>query len=510
MKRNITIWLMFLGAASVVQADVKLPNIISDHMVLQREMPVPIWGTAEAGEAVAVAIAGQEVKTTAGADGRWLVRLAPLQVGGPLEMTVTGKNTVKVSDILVGENWLASGQSNMQWTVKSSLKAEQEIAAANFPKLRLYSVTRVVAAQPQSEAPGKWEVCTPQTVPDFSAVAFFFGRDLHRTLDVPVGMIHSSWGGTPAEAWTSRPMLESDAAFKPIFERWDKAFSNYATALRSYKDAVATWVEDSIASEAQNRPIPAAPKVPANDPRVSPHRPSGLYNAMINPLVPFAMRGAIWYQGESNASRAYQYRKLFPAMIQDWRHTWNQGDFPFLFVQLANFKTKAPQDGTWAELREAQTMTLALPNTGMAVTVDIGESGDIHPKNKQDVGHRLCLAAQAVAYGKKLVYTGPMYDGMTVEGGKVRIKFKSAAGLKSSDAAALKGFTIAGEDRKFVEATAKIDGETVVVSSEAVGQPVAVRYGWNDDPTCTLLNGSDLPASPFRTDDWAGLTADAK
>ncbi|MBI4578324.1 MAG: sialate O-acetylesterase [Planctomycetes bacterium] len=481
-------------------------------MVLQRDMEVPIWGTADPGEAVTVSIAGRQAKATAGADGKWMVRLQPFKTSEPaepIEMTVAGKNTIKVVDILVGEVWLASGQSNMQWPVKLSKDAVTELMATRYPQIRLYSVERAVAGRPMSDVPGKWAACGPETVADFSAVAYFFGRELHEKLEVPVGLVHSSWGGTPAESWTSRPALEADPDLKLMLDRSDGMLGDYRAEIEQYRKVLDAWVNESIAAESQGRPVPPGPKFRPDDPRAHPDRPSGLYNAMIAPLVPLAIRGAIWYQGEANAARAYQYRKLFPAMIKDWRRAWGQGDFPFLFVQLANFKPTGPRAGTWAELREAQTMTLTLKNTGMAVAIDIGDPADIHPKNKQEVGRRLFLAAQHVAYGKQLIYSGPMYEAMGVEANRVRLKFKHANGLKTQDGQPPKGFVIAGEDRKFVDASATIESETVVVWSDAVAGPVAVRYGWNDNPTCTLYNAAGLPAGPFRTDDWPAITAEA-
>lgn len=435
-----------------------------------------------------------------------------MQAGGPHTISVSGKNALELSDVLVGEVWIGSGQSNMQFTVNGAVNGEQEIAAANFPRIRLFTVERKVASKPQAEVvTSGWKICSPETVGGFSAVAYFFGRDLHQQLDVPVGLIHTSWGGTPAEAWTSRSALEAEPVLVPILKRWDAMLANYRKSLERYKADVAKWVDDSTAAEEAGRHLPPMPKHPGDDLRGSPHRPSGLYNAMIAPLIPVAFRGAIWYQGESNSPRAYQYRTLFPAMIQDWRSRWHQGDFPFLFVQLANFEPKSPRNGTWAELREAQLRTLSLPNTGMAVIIDIGDPVDIHPKNKQGVGRRLALAARAIAYGQKIEYFGPMYDSMKVEGGKVRLAFTHAEALATRDGGSPQGFIIVGADKAFVPALAKIEGRQVVVWSDEVKEPAAVRYGWSDNPAdANLVNKAGLPASPFRTDDWPGITVDEK
>jgi len=477
-------------------AAVKLPAVIGDHMVLQRDMKVPIWGTADPGEKVTVTLGDRQAVATADADGRWMVRLDPLKAGGPFEMTVAGSNRITLKDILVGEVWVCSGQSNMAMQVKTAANAHQEIAAANYPDIRLFTVARLVAAAPQSDTKGTWVACSPQTVGDFSAAAYYFGRHLHKELNVPIGLIHTSWGGTPAEAWTSRATLEADPDLKAIVDRWDQELANARKA-------------GSAAGNQQSAP---KGRKAGGDLAGSTDRPSSLYNGMIQPLIPYAIRGAIWYQGEANAGRAYQYRKLFPAMIQDWRKAWGQGDFPFLFVQLANYQPRKPEpaDSAWAELREAQTMTLSLPKTGMAVIIDIGEGDNIHPKNKQDVGKRLALAALAIAYGRDIPYSGPMYDSMKIEGDKVRLTFRHVNGGLVAKGGVLKGFAIAGDDRKFVWADAKIDGDTVVVHSDKVAKPKAVRYAWADNPECNLYNKAGLPASPFRTDDWPGVTANAK
>ena len=489
--------------------DVKLPAVISDNMVLQQGAKIPIWGTAEPGEQVTVALGEQQLVTSADNEGRWMVKLEPLDAGGPFELSIAGKNAITLQGVLVGEVWVCSGQSNMWWPVKLSANAEQEIAESNYPNIRLFTVKNTVAAQPLQDTKGSWVSCGPETVASFSAVGYFFGRYLHKELDTPVGLIHTSWGGTPAEAWTSRPTLESDAEFKPILDRWEQILADYPQANEKYQQQLAQWKQDVENAKKEGKKAPRKPGAPIGPNH--PHRAAGLYNGMIAPLIPYSIKGAIWYQGESNAGRAYQYRKLFPAMIQNWRSDWGQGDFPFLFVQLANFMKPQPQpaESAWAELREAQLMTLALPKTAMSVIIDIGEANDIHPKNKQDVGHRLGLAALAIAYGSDVVYSGPIYESMTVEGDKVRLSFKHiGGGLMSKNGEQLKGFAIAGVDRKFVWAEAEIDRDTVVVWSEQVPNPVAVRYAWADNPDCNLYNKAGLPASPFRTDDWPGVTKD--
>jgi len=328
-------------------------------------------------------------------------------------------------------------------------------------------------------------------------------------LDVPIGLIESAWGGTPSESWTTKESLANHEISKPIIDRWDGLIGGYPAEIEKYKGSVDEWLKKTQEEEAEGGSITSsAPEVP-RDPRVNAHRYSGLYNGMIHPLIPFGIRGAIWYQGESNAQRAFQYRTIFPMMIEDWRKEWGQGDFPFYFVQLANFREvhPEPRDSDWAELREAQTRALSLPNTGMAVIIDIGDAADIHPKNKQDVGKRLALHALAKIHGKQVVCSGPMFESMKIENGQAILSFDHAdGGLETPGNAELKGFAIAGADKKFVWASAKIEGDKVVVANDEVKEPVAVRYGWDTNPVCNLFNAEGLPASPFRTDDWPGVT----
>lgn len=491
-------------------ADVKPHTLISENMVLQRGMPVPIWGTADDGEEVTLQFQDQYL-TTKAKDGKWEFVLENVKPGGPFQLTLQGKNLVVINNVMVGDVWICSGQSNMQWPVAASNNADIEIAYSDFPGIRLLTVPRQVAGAPQETFEGEWKVCGPDTVASFSAVGYFFGRELHQTLDVPIGLIHSSWGGTPAESWTSKSVLMKHEILKPIVHRWQRDLENFKERLESLEGEYLEWKEKAAAAEAEGKPVPPMPSVP-NDPRRHHWRPSGLFNAMISPLLDYPIKGAIWYQGESNAARAYQYRTLFPAMIKNWRDAWDQGDFPFLFVQLANFiSTPRQHEEAWAELREAQTEALSLPNTGMAVTIDIGDPNDIHPRNKQDVGKRLALAAQAIAYGQDVVYSGPIYDSMNIEGDMIRIRFKHVdGGLTTKDGEELRGFTIAGEDQEFKTAQAMIDRDTVIVSSAWVSDPVAVRYSWKDNPNGNLFNEEGLPASPFRTDDWPGVTVNER
>ena len=504
---------VLLAGSGVVVADVKLPAIIGDNMVLQQGRPVSIWGWAEPDERVTVNVSWRSMSwtVTTGQNGKWSFKVTPPKAGGPYEMTLRGGNEIKIKNILVGEVWVCSGQSNMQWALKQAANGEQEVAEANYPNIRLFTVERKVADQPQSDCKGSWTLCSPETAPGFSAVAYFFGRDLHKKLGVPVGLIHTSWGGTPAEAWTRRGVLKAEPDFSPILKRYDDAIAKYPQAKQEYDQKLVEWKQAAEKAKAEGAKPPRRPGEPFGP--GNPNSPSGLYNAMIAPLIPYGIAGAIWYQGESNAGRAYQYRKLFPAMIKNWRDDWGLGDFAFIFVQLANFKERKPDPGEsdWAELREAQSMTLALPNTGMAVIIDIGDANDIHPKNKQDVGKRLSLWALANTYKQQLEYSGPVYKSSKTEGNRIILTFDHAAGgLVAAPEPPLKGFAIAGADRKFVWAEAAIEGDTVVVSSDKVSQPVAVRYAWADNPLCNLSNKEGLPASPFRTDDWPGVTAESK
>lgn len=485
-----------------LQAAVQLPAVLSDHMVLQQDKPLRIWGKASPGEAVKVTFLTQTAATKADTGGRWEVYLAPVQAGGPHQMTVAGENTISIRDILVGEVWVASGQSNMEWPVSRSKNAQQEIAQSAFPQIRFFQVKNVVAESPQEDVVGAWQACSPETTGAFSGVGYFFAREIHQRRSVPVGVLQSDWGGTPAQAWTSLPALEADPMLHFYLDRWKKYMEDLPSARARYETQLAEWKQAEAKAKASGEKPPAQPRPPLGPD--SPHRPASLYNAMIAPIANYAIRGAIWYQGESNAGKGDNelYRRLFVAMILDWRRAWNQGPFPFLFVQLANFAP--PQAGTWPLLRESQLATLNLKNTGMAVTIDVGDSEDIHPKDKQTVGARLALAARAIAYGENLVYSGPIYRQMTVEGNRIRLYFDhTGGGLRARAGAALGGFQIAGADRRFTRADARIDKDTILVSAPEIDAPAAVRYAWENDPlAANLYNAEGLPASPFRTDRW--------
>jgi sialate O-acetylesterase len=503
---------LFLLASSAT-ADPRLPAIFSDHMVLQQQMPIGVWGWADPGERVEVRLRAQRASATADRDGRWRVTLAPETAGGPDELVVAGaRATTRFADVLIGEVWLGSGQSNMQWEVRQAQAADTEIAAANHPRIRLFSVKRLTAREPKDDvtpfdtAP-TWTAVTPASIPQFSAVGYFFARALQQARgNVSIGFIHSSWGGTPAEAWTRRAVLEEDPALMPLLAQYRRIEAEYPSQRYGYERRLPVWSAALKAWQAANpgaTPLPAMP-APRGGPD-DPHRPASLWNAMIAPLTPFAIRGVLWYQGETNALRAWDYQRLMTAMIQDWRRAFDRGDLPFLFVQLANFRPNPPTPGAswWAEIREAQRLTLGLPNTGMASAIDIGNPDDIHPLDKQEVGRRLALAARAIAYGERVVPSGPLYDGVTLEGARVRVRFRHVGGGLVLDTAKGSSFTVAGLDGQFKPATAVVDGETLVVSSPEVPAPVAVRYAWQDDPVTSLRNKEGLPASPFRTDTYA-------
>ncbi len=457
------------------RADVKPHPLFSDGMVLQQGGKCPVWGTADPGEQVTVAIGAGNADAIAGApvqadkDGKWMIPITPPQPGGPYTLTIHGKNTLTLKDVYVGEVWVASGQSNMEMYLRNCAGGKEAIAESKNPKIRLFKVPHKIAAEPTTELGGKWQECNPDTVAEFSGVAYYFARDLQKALNVPVGVIESNWGGTVAEAWTPKANLESNPDLKKL--------------------------------------IPAEIRI--DDQKPNANQGTVLFNGMINPLLPFAIKGVIWYQGESNAGRAYQYRTLFPTMIQSWREQWKNPDMPFLFVQLAPYghNPKESGDSAWAELREAQFLTSQkVKNTAEAVITDVGDENNIHPKRKEPVGGRLALAALALAYGEKVVYDGPIYDGVKIDGDKAVLSFKSLGkGLEAKDGP-LTGFTVAGEDKKFHEAKAEIQGDTVVVTSDQVAKPVAVRYGWANTPVVNLFNKDGLPASPFRTDDFPAST----
>ncbi|RRA97768.1 sialate O-acetylesterase [Larkinella rosea] len=626
-------------------ADVRLPKVFGSHMVLQRRKPIPVWGWSDPSEKITVQFNNQTKTAKADKTGKWLLRLDPTEAGGPYVLTVRGKRTtISFDDVLVGEVWVCSGQSNMEWVVKSSSNAAREIQEANYPQIRHFKVPHDLSLTPKDDVlGGEWKLCSPETAGDFTAVGYFFARELQKELNVPIGLLNTSWGGTQSESWTSREAMESFEEFKPALAAMPKSLEDYsrmrmeqlqaqiaklqgglpdAAEIKQWSGADVndtTWptlrlpdlfdrkaipgfdgvvwfrreimLPDELAGKEMTLnlgPIDDTDETYVNGVKVGNTGQAGqvrgytvpvgtlkagrnvisirvedygggggfpakedqfkltgngkdislagdwkfriadfnrnavlvnpnltgtiLYNAMLKPLIPYAIQGVIWYQGETNAGRAFQYRKTFPLMITDWRTRWGQGDFPFLFVQLASFNAangNSAKGSTWGELREAQTMTLALPNTGMAVTSDIGEPKDIHPKNKQDVGKRLALNALKTVYGQNRVYSGPVFKSMEINGNKAVLTFDQVGGglLSTDKYGYLKGFEVAGADQKFYWAKAEIQGDKVVVYANEVATPVSVHYGWADDNgEVNLYNKEGLPAVPFRTDTWKGIT----
>ncbi len=513
-----------VATATVARAELRLPAVFGDHMVLQRDARVPVWGTADAGAVVTVAFAGQKKSATAAADGRWRVDLDPLAVSAAgRELTVSATlnaktETQKISDILVGEVWLGSGQSNMAMTVNRCADYEKEQAAAHFPLIRHYREASRNSATPQTVGEGKWELCAPATVGGFSGTLYFFGRELHRTLGVPVGLVNSSVGGTPIEAWIDTATQTSDPALKAATAALaanpppaPAPASTPAPAPKKAARKAAATTDDAAKQAPAKAPAKAADatapktaktaKAAAKSTEVR-STTGGLFNGKIVPLIPFAIRGALWYQGEANTvpAKAPLYQHQLPLLIRDWRARWGY-DFPFAWVQLPGF-TAAGRD--WPPVREAMLKTLSVPKTGMAITMDVGEATDIHPKNKQAVGHRLALWALGTVYAQKVpAVSGPLPAGHEVRGRELVLRFSHAnGGLVATGGGELQGFVVAGADKTWHPATARIVGDTVVVSSPAVAAPVAARYAWANLPTCTLANAAGLPASPFRTDDW--------
>ena len=499
MKIRILTAVLSVLTITTSWAEVSLPAFFSDHMVLQRDQHNYVWGWADAGEEVTVSIADSEEATIALDNGTWLVQIPPQGLGDPLTMTVRGSNTITITDVLMGDVWVCSGQSNMQWSVSNSKDPEKEIANAQYPNIRYFHVPLEVSLTERTDVEGNWVHTTPEVAGGFSAVGYYFGRSLHQELNVPIGLIGTSWGGTAIEAW----MSQSATAISPTF---DALNNEWKPDIESQGDVIAAFYDRRL------NPRPEQPKA-ARGVGGAPNVPSFTYNAMIAPLWQYGIKGAIWYQGESNAGRAYQYRDLMQTMIKDWRVQFGQGDFPFFIVQLANFKEKDSEPGPsdWAELREAQSLATELPKVGIATIIDIGEAGDIHPKNKQDVGKRLAQSALRIAYEKRVVPSGPTYDNHIARKGKVTLYFENiGGGLMTPEGQTLTGFTVAGADQKFYWADAEIKGKTVVVRSDQVPEPVAVRYGWANNPDCNLYNEVGLPASPFRTDDWPLTTLNNK
>ncbi len=478
---------MLVGAIPSAQGEVRLPQIFSHNMVLQQDRDVPVWGWADPGEKVSVSFAGREASTTTSPTGRWMLKLrVPPANGKPGTLVVQGRSRVVLNNVVAGEVWLCSGQSNMQFELRGASNAKEAIAGANFPMIRLFGVRMWAAAQPQQDLHGAWTVCSPDTTGGISAVGFFLGRRLHQDLKVPVGLIDSTSGGTAAEAWISQSTLEADPVLKSLVRPNPEFFK----LLEQYDRDWAEWQK----AQAEKRPT-MCPKSPF---RGWGYPTSSFYNAMIAPLVPFPIKGVAWYQGEARTGRSQQYGHEFSALIRDWRSAWGEQS-TFLVVQLPAIQPK----WDWQITREQQDkVARTVPRVGLVVTIDVGDPGDLHSRNKEPIGDRLARAAEAIAYGRDVAYSGPVYDTMTMESGRIRLRFTSSGHLAAQGGGELKGFTIAGAEQKFRPAQAVIEHDTVVVSSPGMTRPVAVRYAFEDNPVCNLSDATGLPARPFRTDAW--------
>ncbi len=512
MKTTSAFVLVLLLSVAAIGQDRLVPsNLFTDHMVLPLGRMCSVFGEAPPGEEITVSIAKAQSSAKTDEQGRFRVVLPPQPPGGPHRLTISGAGSTKViEDVHFGEVWICSGQSNMEWSVRASRDAEQEIAAANVPTIRLFTVPNRVAREPQTSVDGQWRVASPETVPEFSAVAWFFAKDVVGKTGLVVGLIDATWGGTPIEAWMR------DEAFAPIPEadglvaRWKKAEGEFdpAAAKKTHDAALEKWNAEVAAAKQAGKPEPEKPR-PPRSPYDSPARPGSLWNGMIAPLLPGAITGCIWYQGESNEQRAHQYRHLFSGMIRDWRIAFEQGDFPFLWVQLAGFRAppKEPGESLWAELREAQQFALHLPRTGQALAHDLGESNDIHPRNKQEVGARLAIARSRVMAESDNTASGPVVEWCDIAAPHAALLVRGATGgLRTKRGMPPIGFTMAGVDRKFYPAQAEIQGSLIALHCDAVPHPVAVRYAWADHPETNLVDQDGLPLAPFRSDGWPGLT----
>lgn len=510
MRKHLTIIALFILTISL-HAEVKLPALVGSNMVLQQKEDVVFWGWANAGEKVTVQPSwikkGLEVTTPT--NGEWKLRIKTPKAGGPYEIDIKGENTIKLTNVLVGDVWICSGQSNMHLPVGRTEKSwktgvvnwKEEVQNANYPEIRLFTVDRLTSDTLLNDVKGEWQQSSSEAMYEFSGVAYFFGRELYLTQHIPIGLINCSWGGTPAEAWVKKSVLEADVDFVPLLKNYEDLCTNYPENIAKFKVDNQRWKEaaDSL-KKLGEKPTKSAPRRPIG---AGSHKaPNLIYNAMVNPMLNTKIKGVIWYQGENNARLAYQYRKLFPALIENWRDDFDSGDFPFYFVQIAPHRSQNP------EIRESQLLTLkSVKNTGMAVTTDVGDTMNIHPLNKQVVGQRLALWARANTYNEKgLVYSGPLYREMEIKGDKIYLSFDHIGSGLLCKGDALTNFTICGSNKEFVSATAVIEGDKIVVSAETIKNPISVRFGWNYTPFHNLYNAEGLPASPFRTDDWPGAT----
>jgi sialate O-acetylesterase len=500
-RKHISILSLFACTALQLNA-LTLPNVFGDHMVFQREQVNTVWGTAEPSEAITVQIAGQSHSTQANEQGQWKLSIDPLASGGPYTLEVQGnEQSVTYTDVLSGEVWICSGQSNMRYPLSAINNAEIEIHSANYPEIRLLTVPNVGSPEALSNFNGQWVSCSPHTAARFSAVGYLFGRRLHNTLQVPIGLINNAWSGSSAEGWVPREVLDQHAEFNKNSAEWDAKVAAYSDemheqAVAAYKASRAKWKEDP------QGPRPREPR----DPRFSAHRPGNIFNGVVAPTVGFGIKGVIWYQGESNVARANTYQLLMTELIQTWRARWGQGDFPFYWVQLADHGEESAEstNSSLPALRDAQTKTLSVPHTGQAVIIDVGEGRDIHPRNKQTVANRLVRWALSQDYGyDQIAYQSPTYQSMKIQGNKVLLTFDyvSDQGLYTFDVDQALGFSIAGADNKFHTATARLVGNNQIeVSSKSILEPIKVSYGWSKNPVVNVYDRNGLPLTPFRTD----------
>ncbi len=504
MMKRLVLFLSFLSLHAIVTADLRVPAIFSDQMVLQREQANRVWGWDEPGTQVRVSLPGQSYVTTANSDGEWEVFLKPMAAdttGFSIEITGSSKRTL--NDVLVGEVWLCSGQSNMFWSIARCLDGDLAAAAMANPRIRLITVPRTGTQEPQTDFQGAWTAATPEAILEFSAVGFYFGEILHRALDIPVGLIHCSWGGSSAEAWVPRGLIENDPRFAAEMDSWRarEAEFDFEQEQARYRERLDTWRTRAAEAEKAGKPAPQRPRAPANI-LEGQQRPGNLYAGMLNPVIGYGMRGVIWYQGENNAPRHENYHDLFTLLINTWRDAWGQGDFPFYWVQLADYRAEQPEPGEsdWAALREAQTKTLeSVPNGGQAVIIDLGEAKDIHPRNKRDVAYRLARWALANDYGFDIAFRSPEVGAIERKGDRVLVTFDHAGGgLRPFDVREVQGFALAGSDGVFHWAEAQVVGkDQVEVWTEAVANPESIRYAWADNPVCNLFSLEGLPATPF-------------
>ncbi|MFZ4763546.1 MAG: sialate O-acetylesterase [Roseimicrobium sp.] len=509
MKR---ILLLALALPFAARAELKLPSVISDHMVLQQKQANPIWGWDTPGTKVTVTFSGQTKSSEAGQDGKWTIKLDPLPANAtPQTMTVKGTSEKALQDILIGEVWMCSGQSNMGFVLNNDWNGDVEALASKHPQLRLFKVPLVGTQELMTDIKASWTETTPDTAKGFTACGFFFGRYLHEILGVPVGLIDNAWGGSAAEAWVRRTTLEADPRFKDISERWKQIEATYdhAKALANHEAALTKWKAEAAKAKAEGKPAPQAPRAPQNQ-LAGQGRPGNIFAGMLNPTLGYGIKGVVWYQGESNAGRAWEYRALFPFMIEQWRKEWKQGDFSFYWVQLADYKPEQalPVESDWAELREAQTLSMKLPNSGQCVITDLGEGKDIHPKNKHDVAARLVRWALAKDYGIQIPYRSPEFKRLEIKGDKAVVTLDMfGSALRPFDVAEVRGFALCGEDKVWHWASGKmIAPDKVELSSDQVANPLHVRYAWADNPVCNLFSNEGLPVTPFRTDDFEMVT----